>query len=193
MTPTAARIWRADAVLAGIRPLRIADGVAIRLDRLTGAQPAGLELAAQFGSMTLTTVEVYDHAAVLGRDPAHRRPQLRSAIAGVRREHIAEDALAVDADEDARPPGHVTAHEGEVFGAVERTPERDAAERPPFGGDDGITDPGDEVLGAMPMLDQVGDRHDEQPVRGPRRCRGRPAVAMPCFDSSTISQRIPDG
>ena len=88
-------------------------------------------LAPGVDAAALLAAQVHDDAAVVVGDAPQGRPQLRAAVAAVRAEHVAGDALAVHPHEHAVDAGDVAPHEGQVLDAVEAAAEAHAAERAP--------------------------------------------------------------
>ncbi len=72
------------------------------------------QLVDQADAPALVAGGVHEHAAVLGRDPAHGQPQLHAAVAPQRAERVTGEALGVEADEDTVLVLHVAAHHGQV-------------------------------------------------------------------------------
>ena len=93
MTPRSTRIAGRGGVLAGV------DGQAeleLGVDRVEAPvlEPVGAQLLGEADAATLVPAQVDDHPA-LGGHPLERAVELRPAVAALRAEHVAGEALGV--------------------------------------------------------------------------------------------------
>ena len=112
--------------------------------------------------------------------------ELHAAVAAQRPEHVAGEALGVDADEDVGRAGDLAAHEGEVLGAVEDALVDVRGELAVTGRDAGLGDAADQLLALAAVPDEIGDGDDLRGrARRRRRCRrGRRAIVPSSFTTS---------
>src|SRR5579884_1591980 len=146
---------RADAVVAGVgREAQVdvgLDGVHAPVLQLVGA-----DLVDQTDAAPLLP-HVQDDAPPLACDARHGRVQLLAAIAAARAEHVARQALRVYAHQRRLAVRHVAHHEREVVLVVDRRLVDVEHELAVFRGNRRLGALRDELLGAAPVLDQVGD------------------------------------
>ena len=112
--PEVGKDGRARGVLAGV------DGQPELDLGVDGVEPGvlqrvGLELGDQADAAALVAAQVDDHAA-LGRDPLQRALELRAAVAALRAEDVAGEALRVQPDQGRTAPQAPRADQGEVLG-----------------------------------------------------------------------------
>jgi hypothetical protein len=161
---------RAHAVVADVGGQ--AQGL-VRVDRVEALrllQVVGLHLVGQPDAAALLLAHVEHDALALGGHALHRGRELAPAVAAQRAEHVAGQALAVHAHEH-RPVQPVLqarrrlAHgQRDVLALVDRRAVQVRAVAAVPRGQVDRDDELDEPLGAAAEADQVGDRHDEQPV-----------------------------
>jgi hypothetical protein len=105
--------------------------------RVDGVEPllvlqhVGADLRHEADAAALVAAQVHQHAALLVGDGVDGGPQLRTALAAQRAEHVAGEALRVHPDQHVLLPAGFAAYEGEVLVPVVEVPERDGAERAP--------------------------------------------------------------
>ena len=97
-------------------------------------------------------------------DPLERLLELRSAVAALRPEHVAGQALRVHPGQHRLVAGDVAAHQHDVLGAVDGDAVAVGREVAVRGGQPGLGDPLHVVLVAPPVVDQLLDRDHRQPV-----------------------------
>ena len=97
-------------------------------------------------------------------DHRQRRLELLAAVAAQRVEDVAGEALGVDPDQDVLGAGHVALDHRDVVLVVDQGAVADGGELPEGGRQLGRDDPLDQLLGAPPIGDQVGDRDHLQVV-----------------------------
>ncbi len=136
----------------------------------------GLELGHQADPPALVPAQVDDDAATGGDDALEGLVELRAAVAALRAEDVAGQALGVHPDQHrlsfagrASVVGracrhHVAVHEREVLGGVDGRPEAVGPELTVPGRQPGLGHPLDQGLGAVPVAHQVVDRDHRQPV-----------------------------
>ena len=148
--------------------------------RCRGRGPAARRprsLAPEAHPAALVAAHVDDDAA-LGGDPLERAVELRPAVAALRAEHVAGEALGVHPHE-RRPLGDAErADEREVLDAGQHVAVGQRAEGAVARGQHGVGHPHDAVV-ALPPRDEVGDG-DAPAGRWPPRGPARRACASSC-------------
>ena len=109
------------------------------------------------------------------RPALHSRATTRSSVLSAR-EHVVDHRLAVEADRHAAAVADVAEDDGEVLGRVPFGAVGDGVRRAGRGRDRELGDAVDELLAALAIGDQVGDRDLLQAVLSRRRRRPRPAL-----------------
>ena len=107
---------------------------------------------------------VEDGAAPLLLDHAHGVVELVAAVAALGGEDVAREALGVDAHERRRLAGEVALDEREVFEAVRHAAVHAEAEVAVVRRQIDLLHARDELLGAAAVGNQIGDRHELEPV-----------------------------
>ncbi len=153
---------RPDPVLARV-------GLEAELEvRLDGVEPLLLELVraqlVEQADAPALLGEVEQDALALCLDPGERALELLAAVAAPRVEDVPGQALRVDADEDVLLPLDVPLHERDVLLPGQRLAVGDRLELAVLGRQVDGHDALDELLGPPPVLDQVGDGDELQPV-----------------------------
>ena len=182
---------RADAVVAQV------GGEAELQVRLDGVEPAvlqrvGAQLVREPDAAALLA-QVEQHARAALGDRAQRRVQLRAAVAALRAEHVAGEALRVHAHQRRLAAAHVAlapARRGgrprarSRTGAAGTCPRRSAAAR--------VSSAPHQLLAAAAVLDQVADGEDAEPVlRARTPCSSGRRIMRP--SSVRISHSAPTG
>src|SRR5262245_1952163 len=144
-----------EAVLARVRREAELD---VRLDRVEALllQLVGAELVQEPDAPALLG-HVQKHAVVLPADLSERLLELLAAVAAERVEDVAGQAFRVGAHEHALLAGGVAAHERDVLLAAQDLPICDRLELAVLRRHPHRDHALDELLGAPPVLDQVGD------------------------------------
>ena len=165
------------------------DGVEALILQLVGADLVGEPDAAPF------LVQVEEHAAALGRDALHGPRQLGAAVATAGAEHVAGQALRVDAHEHAFPVAHVAPHERDVGPPVDDAVVGGHGEGPVRRRKPRRRQALHEPVVAHPVLDQIRHRDHQQavPAREPVEVRHAGHRAVVVHDLADDAGRIQAG
>ncbi len=98
------------------------------------------------------------------RHHLHGAVELRAAIAALRAEHVAREALRVHANEDAGLAGHLAEHQRDVLRLVHVVLVADDGELAEVGRDPRLGDAVDQLLGLEPVGHELGDRDEREVV-----------------------------
>ena len=154
---------RAGAVVAGVggqAEVEVGvDGVGSGVLELVG-----LQLVQQADAPALVPADVEHDAAPLLGDGGQRGLQLGAAVAAQRPEDVAGEALGVHADQHVLAVADLAVDEGDVLALVVGAAVADRGERARHQRDDGLGDPLDQLVEALAVGDQVGDRDHAEVV-----------------------------
>lgn len=161
-------------------PRELLHGVEAPILQLVGAQLVG-----ETDAPALVSSQVDDYAATLGRDHLHRPPQLLTAVAAFRADHVTGQAPRMHSSEDGRrriPVADVAECEHQMLDLVNGRPVGHRAEVAVLGRHGRFSASAHQQLLAAPMPLQLSDRQIGQAVHlgeMPRSVPGkRPATII---------------